>query len=166
MEVMERSEAGRKMEAAAESSERKVGGAIPIAGTTCRFEREPMGCDGDRQHKLKKLRSLHGTQELAERLQERGSVVCASIDGSRREASEGEGACLPIFANRSHLPLRGKLGWMTPRSGVKTTPETERTLRGSRSQAGAPLFSLANARLRNFSKDLKATIGKFTRRVR
>jgi len=26
------------------------------------------------------------------------------------------------LADRSHLPLRGKLGWMTPRAGVKTTP--------------------------------------------
>src|SRR6266436_278406 len=33
-----------------------------------------------------------------------------------RETSEGEGACLSLFADRSHLPLRGK---MTPRSGVK-----------------------------------------------
>jgi len=35
--------------------------------------------------------------------------------------SEGEGACSPLFKVRSHLPLRGKLGWMTPRVGVKTT---------------------------------------------
>jgi hypothetical protein len=35
--------------------------------------------------------------------------------------SEGEGACSPLFEVRSHLPLRGKLGWMTPRVGVKTT---------------------------------------------
>jgi hypothetical protein len=35
--------------------------------------------------------------------------------------SEGEGACSPRSKVRSHLPLRGKLGWMTPRVGVKTT---------------------------------------------
>ena len=46
---------------------------------------------------------------------------CVSDDGSRRETSEGEGACSPLFKVRSHLPLRGKLGWMTPRVGVKTT---------------------------------------------
>ena len=44
-----------------------------------------------------------------------------SDDESRRVASEGEGACSPRFKVRSHLPLRGKLGWMTPRVGVKTT---------------------------------------------
>jgi len=37
-------------------------------------------------------------------------------------------------------PRREKPGWMTPRAGVKTTPATERVFRGSRSQAGAPLF--------------------------
>ncbi len=40
-----------------------------------------------------------------------------------------------------NLPLRGKLGWMTPRAGVKTTLATKRAFRGSRSQAGA-LFNL------------------------
>jgi len=57
-----------------------------------------------------------------------------------RTASEGEGACLRVFADRSHLPLRGKLGWMTPRASVKTTLASETHLRGSRSQAGAPFF--------------------------
>jgi hypothetical protein len=65
---------------------------------------------------------------------------CVSHDELRREASEGEGACSPLFAIRSHLPLRGKLGWMTPRVGVKTTLTTKRTLRGPRSQAGASFF--------------------------
>src|SRR6266404_230532 len=63
-----------------------------------------------------------------------------SNDEMRKGTSEGEGACLPVFADRSHLPLRGKLGWMTPRSGVKTTLEMRCTFRGSRSQAGAPFF--------------------------
>src|SRR6266446_699985 len=44
-----------------------------------------------------------------------------SDDESRRVLSEGEGACSLLFKVRSHLPLRGKLGWMTPRVGVKTT---------------------------------------------
>jgi hypothetical protein len=44
-----------------------------------------------------------------------------SDDESRKVTSEGEGACSPHFKVRSHLPLRGKLGWMTPRVGVKTT---------------------------------------------
>jgi hypothetical protein len=30
--------------------------------------------------------------------------------------------------------------WMTPRSGVKTTPEMRSAFRGSRSQAGVPFF--------------------------
>src|SRR5438046_4953573 len=34
---------------------------------------------------------------------------------STTDASEGEGACLAEFKGRSHLPLRGKLGWMSPR---------------------------------------------------
>jgi hypothetical protein len=55
---------------------------------------------------------------------------------------EGEGAYSPFFANRSHLSLRGKLGWMTPRVGVKTTLTMERASRSSRSQAGAALFLL------------------------
>jgi len=68
---------------------------------------------------------------------------CVSHDELRREASEGEGAHSPLFAIRSHLPLRGKLGWTTPRVGVKTALTTKRTLRGPRSQAGASFFSNA-----------------------
>src|SRR5712692_7971014 len=56
----------------------------------------------------------------------------------RREASEGEGACLSLFADRSHLPLRGKLGWMTPRAGVKTTPAIETRLLGPPLGIGSP----------------------------
>src|ERR1700740_3473807 len=44
-----------------------------------------------------------------------------SDNESRKVMSEGEGACSPLFKVRSHLPLRGKLGWMTPRVSVKTT---------------------------------------------
>jgi hypothetical protein len=57
-----------------------------------------------------------------------------------RWRSEGEGACSSLFYKSSHLPLRGKLGWMTPRAGVKTTLAMKRAFRGPRSQAGAPFF--------------------------
>ena len=40
--------------------------------------------------------------------------------------ARGKGACLRILEMRYHQPLRGKLGWMTPRAGVKTTPALER----------------------------------------
>ena len=43
------------------------------------------------------------------------------IDDLHEFSSEGEGACLRTCAGRSHLPLRGKLGWMTPRPGQKKT---------------------------------------------
>src|ERR1700676_5105044 len=43
------------------------------------------------------------------------------IDDLHKSASEGEGACSMTSAGRSHLPLRGKLGWMTPRIGQKKT---------------------------------------------
>jgi hypothetical protein len=42
-------------------------------------------------------------------------------DGYHKSLSEGEGACSRTCAGRSHLPLRGKLGWMTPRPGQKKT---------------------------------------------
>jgi hypothetical protein len=41
------------------------------------------------------------------------------MDDFHKSASEGEGACSMTSAGRSHLPLRGKLGWMTPRPGQK-----------------------------------------------
>jgi hypothetical protein len=41
------------------------------------------------------------------------------INDLHKSASEGEGACSRTSAGRSHLPLRGKLGWMTPRPGQK-----------------------------------------------
>src|SRR6202049_3340219 len=43
------------------------------------------------------------------------------IDDFHKSASEGEGACSRTYDGRSHLPLRGKLGWMTPRPGQKKT---------------------------------------------
>src|SRR5712692_4207910 len=57
-----------------------------------------------------------------------------------RETSGGEGAYLSLFADRSHLPLRGKLGWMTPRAGVKTTPAIETRLPGPPIPSGGPSF--------------------------
>jgi len=57
-----------------------------------------------------------------------------------RVASEGEGACLLILKVRSHLPLRGKLGWMTPRAGVKTTLASETRLQGLPVPSGGPNF--------------------------
>src|SRR2546430_16465175 len=59
---------------------------------------------------------------------------------STKDASEGEGACLAEFKGRSHLPLRGKLGWMTPRIWCENDTGYERGFRASRSQAGAPFF--------------------------
>jgi hypothetical protein len=47
---------------------------------------------------------------------------------------------LVLFSGRSHLPLRGKLGWMTPRAGVKTTPATERAFHGPPIPSGGPYF--------------------------
>ena len=44
-----------------------------------------------------------------------------SDDDLHKSASEGEGACSRVCADCSHLPLRGKLGWMTPRPGQKKT---------------------------------------------
>jgi hypothetical protein len=52
----------------------------------------------------------------------------------------GEGACSPFFAVRSHLPLRGKLGWMTQRVGVKTTLTMERAFSGFPVPSGNPTF--------------------------
>jgi hypothetical protein len=49
-------------------------------------------------------------------LKKRGRIP---IDDYHKSASEGEGACSRTSAGRSHLPLRGKLGWMTPRPGQK-----------------------------------------------
>src|SRR5258708_7883071 len=55
-------------------------------------------------------------------------------------ASEGEGGLLAVLANRYHLPLRGKLGWMTPRAGVKTTLASEMRLPGLPDPKRGPHF--------------------------
>src|SRR5713226_7449749 len=57
-----------------------------------------------------------------------------------RDTSGGEGAYLSLFADRSHLPLRGKLGWMTPRAGVKTTLAIETRLPGLPDPKRGPHF--------------------------
>jgi len=49
-------------------------------------------------------------------VKERGRIP---IGDFHKSSSEGEGACSRICDGRSHLPLRGKLGWMTPRAGQK-----------------------------------------------
>src|SRR5713101_1159850 len=84
-------------------------------------------------------------EEMSLRRHWRGSCIqgaCGRVsnDELQRETSEGEGACSSLSADRSHLPLRGKLGWMTPRAGVRTTLAPKRAFRGPRSQAGAPFF--------------------------
>src|SRR5438309_9966279 len=76
--------------------------------------------------KIQNPRGLHVAREdarLARRLQYTGRG-CIPSDVLRKKASEGEGACSPTEARRPHLPLRGKLGWMTPRAGWKQ-PETD-----------------------------------------
>src|SRR5579863_2265980 len=55
---------------------------------------------------------------LVARIGNRGRIP---INDLHKSASEGEGACSMTSAGRSHLPLRGKLGWMTPRIGQKKT---------------------------------------------
>lgn len=71
----------------------------------------------------------------------RANVGAFQFDGLHGIASEGEGACLRFVELVTNLPLRGKLGWMTPRAGVKTTLAMRRAFRGPRSQAGALDFS-------------------------
>jgi hypothetical protein len=48
---------------------------------------------------------------------------------------------LAKFKGRCHLPLRGKLGWMTPHIRCENDAGYETCFRGSRSQAGAPFFA-------------------------
>jgi hypothetical protein len=56
-------------------------------------------------------------------------------------ASEGEGAYLLFWRIVTNLPLRGKLGWMTPRAGVKTTLASEKRLPGLPDPKRGPHFS-------------------------
>src|SRR5258708_7008232 len=66
-------------------------------------------------------------------------------DGLRIPAREGEGACSPVFAERPHLPLRGKLGWMTPRPGQKKTGNRS-ALSGLLFPSKSPIFFAALSR--------------------
>ena len=63
-----------------------------------------------------------------------------SDHGPRRMPSEGEGACLAEFKGRSHLPLRGKLGWMTPRIWCENDTRYETCLPGLRVPSWSPIF--------------------------
>jgi hypothetical protein len=67
----------------------------------------------------------------------------ASATGFTGLQARGKGLACGFERFVTNLPLRGKLGWMTPRAGVKTTPALKRAFRGSRSQAGAPVFCRA-----------------------
>jgi hypothetical protein len=93
----------------------------------------------DKAFIMNTLRAIH--QSLGS-----GSPPALSQSWTRRSrqpariASGGEGACLLILDDCSHLPLRGKLGWMTPRAGVKTTPASVTRLRGLPVPSGAPIF--------------------------
>ena len=66
-----------------------------------------------------------GTQRAL--LRKRGRIP---IDDLHKSSSEGEGACSRTCAGRSHLPLRGKLGWMTPRARSKKEPANGMRLSG------------------------------------
>jgi hypothetical protein len=85
-----------------------------------------------------------------------------SVDETLRIASEGEGACLRILVARYHLPLRRKLGWTTPRAGVKTTLASETRLRGLRIPSWSPnSFVLLPAD----QSQADNTVGQFTFRA-
>jgi len=58
---------------------------------------------------------------------ERGRV---SADGLQELRARGKGLARGSWSLLNHLPLRGKLGWMTPRAGVKTTLAMRRAFRG------------------------------------
>jgi hypothetical protein len=66
------------------------------------------------------------------------------INDFHKSASEGEGACSRTSAGRSHLPLRGKLGWMTPRVGQKKADKWNASFGGPCSQARAPIFLISS----------------------
>src|SRR6266700_1076876 len=83
---------------------------------------------------------LSACPKLAEAVHYLSCVGAFRLTSCRERQSEGEGACLLFLADRSHLPLRGKLGWMTPRAGVKTTPATETRLTGPPDPKRGPHF--------------------------
>src|ERR1700730_10714015 len=69
-----------------------------------------------------------------------GRVGAFYMTRCKRRRVRGNGASSPFFANRSRLPLRGKLGWMTPRVGVKATLTMERAFSGLPVPSGSPIF--------------------------
>jgi hypothetical protein len=74
----------------------------------------------------------------------RGSRV-HSKNGLNPRPSEGEGAYSTEGARRSHLPLRGKLGWMTPRTGQKKTGKVGMHSSGAPvPKQGPPIFFRAS----------------------
>src|SRR5260370_29538760 len=68
-----------------------------------------------------------------------GRVGAFSKRGTLKCKGGGRGL-LAVLGNRYHLPLRGKLGWMTPRAGVKTTLASEMRLPGLPDPKGGPHF--------------------------
>jgi hypothetical protein len=54
--------------------------------------------------------------------------------------ARGKGLACCFFEVRNHLPLRGKLGWMTPRAGVKKTLAIEARLPGLPVPSGSPSY--------------------------
>src|ERR1700733_7075455 len=81
--------------------------------------------------------------------QNRGRIP---IDDFHKSASEGEGACSRTSAGRFHLPLRGKLGWMTPRTRSKKGRETECVFRGFLFPSKSPYFFVRQLFLSAFAK--------------
>ncbi len=81
---------------------------------------------------------LSPRQLLAERLHIGEWVAFQNV--AHGTMAEEEGARSWSGERRSHLPLRGKLGWMTPMTRSRLGRVTERGFRGCRSQAVAPLF--------------------------
>jgi hypothetical protein len=69
-----------------------------------------------------------------------------SDHGLKTTPSEGEGACLAEFSGRYHLPLRGKLGWMTPRIRCENDAGYETCLSGLPVPSWSPFFFRARSR--------------------
>jgi hypothetical protein len=73
--------------------------------------------------KINKNKGILTGGPVSERLPACIVIVSGRIpdDDLHESSSEGEGACSGTCDGRSLLPLRGKLGWMTPRPGQKKT---------------------------------------------
>jgi len=81
---------------------------------------------------------------MAEGLQERARG--AFQQRASRNCKRGGRGLLAVSEVRNHLPLRGKLGWMTPRASVKTTLATKRAFMGLPIPSGSPSFLGASQR--------------------